>query len=400
MNIHCIGMNFLSMRRGIQESWMEIVGILAFVIVVLAVAAGTYGIHLSNLIRDGSLSSHHTPPPFDIIASSEGGGRITLRAVDKRRGAMDLLHGGTFGIVSAGGYGQAGRILEQGDGYAVREYLPLTTAIGAAEEARLDIYAYPEDPETAHGIAYEKVNYLSELGECPAWFVPGRSSTWAVFAHGRGAHPNEALRIMPTLAEAGLPILAIKYRNDEGAPRSADGWHRLGLTEWRDLEGAVQYALDNGAENVVLYGYSMGGGMCLNLLYDSRLADKVCGVIMDSPLLDFGGSLDYVAQSRGYMRSIVRFGKALTAIRFGIDWQQMNYLSRASELRTPILVLHGEADELVPASISRALLHAMPDVVSYIGFPGAAHARSWNLDSAKYEAAVRDFLSNLNDIHQ
>ena len=373
---------------------------LVVVLAALVAVAIAYGIYLSNLIRDGSLSSRHGTPPFDIIASSEGDGQITLRAMNGQGRAMDIRHDGVFGIISTDGYGQVGEVIElgdgeYGDGYAMREYTALTTTIGAAEAVRLDIYAYPDDPEAAHGIAFDKISYKSELGECAAWYVPGNSNTWVIFAHGREAHPNEALRIMPTLVDAGLPILAINYRNDDGAPASEDGWHWLGATEWRDLEAAVQYALDNGADDAVLYGYSMGGGMCLNLLYESELADRVRCVVMDSPLLDFGGTLDFVGRIRGYPRSIVRIGKAVAAWRFDIDWQRMNYLNRASELRVPILILHGEADDLVPAPISRLLQHARLDIVRYIGFPDAGHARSWNLDSARYESAVRDFLQEI-----
>ena len=377
---------------------MEIaIGVIA-VVAVLAVVGVSYGIYLSNLVRDGSLSSQHTTPPFDIIARSEGDGRIRLRAIDERAGAMDMHHDGVFGIISADGYGQVGRILEAGPGYSVREYTPLTATIRGEEPTRLDIYAFPDDPQTAHRMNYEVVSFETELGECSAWFIPGKSRTWAVFAHGRGAHPNEALRIMPTIVEDGLPILAFNYRNDEGAPASADSWHWLGYTEWRDIEAAMQYALDNGAEDFILYGYSMGGGMCLNLLYESQLADKVCAVVLNSPLLDFGGTLDIVGQIRGYPRAIVQFGKEVAAVRFGIDWQRMNYLSRASELRAPLLVLHGEKDTLVPAELSRLLARSRPDIVQYVGFPEAEHARSWNLDPDKYNAAVREFLrDNLRD---
>ena len=362
---------------------------------IVAIALGAYGVHLSNIVWNGSLSSRHRTPPFDIVASSSGNGRITLRAVNDSVNVMDLHHEGTFGIVSANGYGQVGRILEQGADYSVREYTPLTTTINTAESARLDIYAFPDDPQTAHGIVYETVRYRSELGDCPAWFIPGSGRTWLVFAHGRGAHPNEALRIMPTLVDAGLPVLAITYRNDDGAPESADRQHWLGATEWRDLEAAMQYALNNGADDFILYGYSMGGGMCLNLLYESPLADKVRGVILNSPLLDFGGTLDFVGNARGYPRPIVRFGKWVAALRFGIDWERMNYLSKASELRAPILVLHGETDGLIPAPISQQFERARPGIARYVGFADAGHARSWNLNPKRYETAVRDFLRDV-----
>lgn len=375
---------------------MEVtIGILIALVATTAAAVVAYGVHLSNLVRNGSLSSQHKTPPYDIIASIDTDERIILRAMNEDTGAMDLHHDGVFGIVSADGYGQVRSILERGEGYAIREYKPLTTTIGATADVRLDIYAYPDNPMTAHDIPYTKITYESELGRCPAWFVPGSSKTWAVFAHGRGAHPNEALRILPALTDAGLPILAINYRNDHGAPASDDKQHWLGLTEWRDLEAAMKYAIDSGAEDFILYGYSMGGGMCLNLLYESGLAPKVRGVIMNSPLLDFGGTLDFVGYIRNYPRPIVRLGKWVAGMRFGIDWQRMNYLNRASELRAPILILHGERDTLVPAPISQSLARLRPDIVRYVGFPKAAHARSWNLDPRKYEAEVRRFVQEI-----
>ena len=362
---------------------------------LFTVAAIVYGFHLSNIIYRGTLSSRHSMPPWDLIASSEGNGCITLRASGASGRAMDFHHDGVFGIVSASGYGQVGEILERGRNYAVRRYTPMTANIDLAEAARLDIYAYPDNPKTAYGMDYRIVRYASELGEYPAWFIPGASKTWAIFAHGRGAHPNEALRIIPTLAGAGLPILAITYRNDEGTPASPDRNHWLGSTEWRDLEAAVRYALDNGAEDIILCGCSMGGAMCVKLLCESELAHKVRGAVMDSPLLDFGATLDTVGRKRGYPGFIIPYGKWFAAQRFGIDWQRMNLLARASEVSAPMLLLHGEADSLVPAQTSKALAHARPDIARYVGFEGAEHARSWNIDGAKYESAVRDFLRDV-----
>ena len=371
-----------------------VVGVIIFAAALLA-AAVVYGFHLSNLIHRGTLSARHRMPPFDLIASSEGGGRITLRASGDKGRALDLHHGGTFGIITASGYGQVGEILERGRDYAVRKYTPMTASIDLAEPARLDIYAYPDNPKTAFGMDYRIVHYDSELGRYAAWFIPGESKTWAVFAHGRGAQPNEALRIIPTLAKAGLPILAITYRNDEGVPASTDRQHWLGLTEWRDLAVAVRYALDNGAEDIILCGCSMGGAMCVKLLYESELADKVRGVVADSPLLDFGTTLDIVGRMRGYPGFVIPYGKAFAARRFGIDWKRMNFLANASALNAPLLLLHGEDDSLVPPHTSKTLAQARPDIARYIGFAGAEHARSWNADPERYETAVRQFVQDI-----
>lgn len=371
---------------------MEIAVGIAAGAAIAAAAVLIYGVYLSNLIYAGSLKASRERRPLDVIAESAGDGRISLRATKPDASFGNWRHPGIFWIVSADGCGRIGDIVELGDNYAVREYTPLTATIGDAEAARIDAYDYAGNPQTAHGIAYENVRYASDLGEFPAWRIDGDSRVWAIFVHGRGAHPNESLRILPTLTAAGLTTLCITYRNDEGVPASADGRHWLGLTEWRELEGAVRYALQHGAARIVLYGYSMGGGICLNFLYESALADKVIGVALDSPLLDFEGTLDYAAQALGYPRFITQYGKRFAGVRFGIDWDRMNYLARAAELRAPMLLLHGDADALVPAETSRRLQRARPDIARYVEFAGAGHALSWNADSAKYEKAVRRFL--------
>ena len=80
-----------------------------------------------------------------------------------------------------------------------------------------------------------------------------------LFVHGYNTPRREALRLLAPVVKAGFPAMVLAYRNDPGAPSSADGLRRWGATEWRDLEAATAYALDHGAERVVLVGYSMGG---------------------------------------------------------------------------------------------------------------------------------------------
>lgn len=378
---------------------MELAAAALICVMAVAAVALVYGVHLSNLIYSASLSARHAPPPLDITAESGGDGRVTLRAADPSASFGDWRRPGAYGIASARGYGRLGRVIRAGDDFVVREYAPLTAAIAAAEPARVDMFAYDDNPLTAHGIPYEDVRYPTELGECWAWRIDGdadaESDIWTIFVHGRGAHPKEALRILPTLTASGNTALCIAYRNDADAPASADGRHWLGLTEWRDLEGAVRYALDNGAAGVALFGCSMGGAICMNFLYESALADKVAGVILDAPLLDFAASLSHAANVLGYPSLITRYGKLVAGLRFGIDWQRMNYLARADELRAPMLILHGEADTTLPAAASRALADARPDIARYVGFAGAEHARAWNADSELYEAEVWRFLSSL-----
>lgn len=369
-----------------------------------AAAAWALGAHMTERIRREVFDARPLPPPpLDIVASPAGPGRVSLRPLHPNASEGDWKRPGVFGIAHADGYGQVGKILDLREGrsprdsYAVREYRPGAAAVSAPTPARLDLHAYDADPLTAHGIAFQETAYPSELGECPAWFVPGASGaandTWMIFAHGRGALRSEALRILPAVADAGHPALIISYRNDDGAAPNPDGCHWLGLTEWRDLHAAAQFALDRGAKAFILFGYSMGGGVIMNFLYKSHLARRVKGVALDCPLLDFAASIEFAAARLGYPGFAIRYGKAVAGRRLGIDWGRMNYLSRASELAAPMLLLHGEDDSVVPAATSKALAQARPDIVRYVGFDGAEHARAWNAAPQKYEAELRDFLA-------
>src|SRR5690606_8328664 len=123
--------------------------------------------------------------------------------------------------------------------------------------------AYRGDPQAAFQLAFDTVQVPTALGEAQAWFIPapGVKSTWAVFVHGIAGVREGGYRYVPELHAAGFPVLMITYRNDADAPRSAENIYAMGLIEWPDVEAAVDYALGQGAADILLIGDSMGGGL-------------------------------------------------------------------------------------------------------------------------------------------
>lgn len=380
-----------------MSRWKKIALAMAAVTLVTIAAAGGGGWYLSELLKDGGLvPDHDEPEEYTLEIAAIGDGRVTLRRTPETDGDGDWKRSEFWGLESeAGNYDQVGKVLEATEDQVVREFFPIDDAPGIGEMVRLDSFSYPDDPQSAFGFPFDEVLYSSSLGEFPAWLIGGPSDTWVIFVHGKGAERREALRILPTIAESGLRALIISYRNDEDLPEDPDGFYRYGETEWEELEGAAQYALDNGAERLILVGYSMGGAIVMNFLYRSPLADSVEGAILDAPMLDFGATVDLGAHERGFPQFFATLAKTVAGFRFDIDWGGLDYLERADELDIQILLFHGDADDTVPLETSDVLAKARRDIVRYITVPGARHVRSWNTDRAAYETAVREFLRDL-----
>ena len=95
----------------------------------------------------------------------------------------------------------------------------------------------------------------------------------------------------------------------------------------------------------------------LSFLYHSAVVDRVKGIILDSPALDFEALID--DQAPRQIPAGVSLGGALTALakfmaahRFGIDYRAIDYLERVEALSVPVLLFHGSDDTRVPVWLS------------------------------------------------
>jgi uncharacterized protein len=228
----------------------------------------------------------------------------------------------------------------------------------------------------------------------PAWLVPGRRDTWAIVVHGINATPQTGLRIVPALHRRGLPALLITYREDLGAPASPDGFHHMGLTEWRDLEAAGRYALAHGARRLVLAGYSMGGAIVTQFMQKSSLAPRVVALVLDAPALNWRRIIEFNAEEMGFPGFAARPVEWAVGLRIDADWDSLDALRHSEDFRRPILLFHGEDDDVVPISLSDELAAELPGRVEYHRLPEAGHTESWNVDPRLYERRLEAFISS------
>lgn len=387
-------------RRGRRRIRAAVV-VLAVVVVLVAAFLGGGGWYFAGQIRsDGLAVSSAGSGEHLLVVVSARPGSVVLREASGSGRADGLRRGYVYGLGWAGGSGVLGRVRGIGaDGSVVRA-LTLTTGFGPRAGARAVLRrAVYVDPASAYGVGFDELSYPCADGRCPAWFVAGAGSTWAVMVHGKGATRTEPLRALGAVLRAAMPALVIGYRNDPGAPRDPSGFYRYGRTEWRDLDNAVAYALGHGAARVVLFGLSMGGGIVASFLQHSARADRVTAVVLDAPMLDFRRTVDYAASQRRLPllgtpipRPLTWSAETIAGWRFGIDWARIDY-SDARWLHVPALVFHGTADDTVPISTSDALAARYPTLVREVRVPGAGHVESWNAGPARYTTTVSAFLT-------
>jgi pimeloyl-ACP methyl ester carboxylesterase len=248
------------------------------------------------------------------------------------------------------------------------------------------------DPLTARGLSFDEVTVSSELGPLPAWLVPGTSSTWVIAVHGRGGSRAEALRALPTLAGLGLPTLVVTYRNDEGAPPSRDRRYHLGAAEWRDVAAAIRYARSQGASDIILYGWSMGGAATMMALRHAPEAAVVRALVMDCPALDWTATLRLNGRRRNLPAPLTWAAMRLVEQRIGTALAELNQVRHVGSLRVPTLIFLDGDDVVVDPAPTRLFARLRPDLVRLVETQGGGHTRSWNVDPERYESELAEFL--------
>lgn len=266
------------------------------------------------------------------------------------------------------------------------------------EKGMVDWNAYP-DAESM-GLKSHTITYDSPLGPMPAIVVDPSApatGTWAVVAHGRNASRREGLRITPLLAERGMTTILINYRDDAQEPDvpKEDGIGNFGYTEWEDLQAAVDYATSNGAEQVLLVGYSMGGAVIGGYVENGDNTDAVVGTILHSPAVNFSDVVTFGAEQMGIPTGpaapLIWVAEQMTQLRANIDFGAVNYINEAPNWPVPALVTATKYDDLVPPSSIEEFATDAPDA-EYVFFPDASHTGEWNSDRKLYDQTVEAWL--------
>ena len=309
---------------------------------------------------------------------------------------------GVYSLYTGQGSGHAriGRILTSSAASVVREveevYRPAPHGVSRGYWSG---YAY-ETPADA-GLGFVDVEIRGPRGSVPAWMIPGDdSAVWTVHVHGLGGRRAACIRSAPVFHTLGHTQLVVSYSGDRDAPSLEDGRHHFGLDEWTDVEAALAFAVENGAESVVLSAWSMGATIALQLLEHSVYRDRIAGVVLIAPVLDWRATLAHHGRAAGMPAFVARMGCALIGSRLSrlagistpLDLAATSWLATRVEL-PPVLILHSPSDPMAPFPLSQRLAARSGVELCPMDSPG--HTLEWSSHLEACERAVTGWAKRL-----
>jgi hypothetical protein len=219
--------------------------------------------------------------------------------------------------------------------------------------------------ETADGLTLE------------AWFlerIPGILSTFGytvLVFNGNAGHRGHRAGLAAQLAGRGLNVLLVDYRGYGGNPGLPS---EEGLT--RDARAALAYLgrrIDVDPTRIVFFGESLGAAVALRLALEYPPA----ALILRSPFT-----------------SLVEIGRhhyPLLPVRWLLKDRYLS-LERIARVRSPLLVVAGEDDDVVPLADSATLFEAAPHPKRFVTIPGVGHNDEELASGALLIRAIVDLL--------
>ena len=183
-----------------------------------------------------------------------------------------------------------------------------------------------------------------------AWYAaPPAPAATLVWSHGNGGNIAGRVDVLQALADAGVAVLAYDYRGygkSAGRPSEA-GVYLDALAAYDALR-----VLGVPAERLIAFGESLGGAVSIRLATERPCA----GVAVVAPFT----RLADVAR--------VHYGPLAA-----IAGDRFDALGRVRQLTVPILIAHGDQDEIVPYELGAALFAAAPEPKRFLRAAGAHH---------------------------
>ncbi|RAP74437.1 alpha/beta hydrolase [Paenibacillus montanisoli] len=249
------------------------------------------------------------------------------------------------------------------------------------------------NPQTAQGLAYSDVSFPSKSGHTTVhgWYIPAaavagsdaQSARTVVFSHGYGANREETWVPMYELAallnRLHYNVFMFDYGYASSGVRSpATG----GMEESQQLLAAVSYARSQGADEVVVWGFSMGAGTALQAALQTDATDRIDAMLLDSLFLPSSESLfnnvsQYMDLPKYPSLPIIEW---MLPFFTGVHFNQLpveRVLQTTYEM--PLFIMHGTDDAIASVDTAKQVAAGQFNSLS----------REWIVEGGQHEMLFR-----------
>ncbi|WP_071516888.1 alpha/beta fold hydrolase [Geitlerinema sp. PCC 9228] len=223
-----------------------------------------------------------------------------------------------------------------------------------------------------------KANSTVDSQQIYGWWIPNSQNPapTILYLHGNGGNIGDRVDVLRRFHQMGFAVFAIDYRGYGRSP----GDFPSETTVYEDAEAAWKYLLQEKnipPQKIAIYGHSLGGAIAIELAIRHP---QMKGIIVEGTFTSIRDTINY----QGFFYQL-----------FPVDWmltQHFDSLSKVSQLKVPILYIHGEQDDVIPAHMSQTLYDATPQPKQILKIAQADHINVPEVGGSTYENKIRQFL--------
>jgi uncharacterized protein len=244
-------------------------------------------------------------------------------------------------------------------------------------EPRFAFFPSPGESTTPSefGVPFTAVTLTTADGEqVRAWLLEGSDArAVVVYFHGNGGNLSIWAPILSDLAIHGYDVLAVDYR---GYGLSSGRPTERGV--YRDADAVLEHlpTANRGSLPVIYWGRSLGTAVAAYAA-SRRRPD---GIILEAGFPD--------------ARAVVRTSPLLAFLAI-FSTYRFPTAERLAGVDTPALVLHGDADRVIPFALGRALYDRLAGDKTFVAIPGGDHNDAKPADERVYWGAVDAFTRKI-----
>ena len=206
---------------------------------------------------------------------------------------------------------------------------------------------------------------LSDGTEIAVLHLPNPQARYTLwFFHGNAEDLGDLEPFLLSLRDRGYAVFAFDYPGyglSGGKPSEPSLYAAA-----RAARTYLREVLHVPADRTLIYGRSLGGGPAVQMATEERPA----GLILQS--------------------TFVSVFRVVTRWRV-LPFDQFENLKKIPDVKCPVLVMHGQGDEVIPFRHGEALFAAAPDPKRSLWVPGARHNDFLTVAGRRYWDALRDF---------